>query len=66
MFFVAAGFYLIGNLVFVIFGKAELQTWNELMDVDKAEKCSAKGIGNIYSTFNAALRLHGTLSNMKD
>lgn len=29
IFFIAAGIYLIGNLMFVIFGKASVQMWNE-------------------------------------
>lgn len=29
VFFIAAGFYLVCNLVFVIFGKADVQPWNE-------------------------------------
>lgn len=29
IFFIAAGFYFAGNLVFVIFGRGEIQPWNE-------------------------------------
>ncbi|XP_001360310.3 putative inorganic phosphate cotransporter isoform X1 [Drosophila pseudoobscura] len=29
VFFIAAGFYLVGNGLFVIFGKAEVQPWND-------------------------------------
>lgn len=34
VFFIAAGFYLIGNLIFVIFAQAEIQPWNHI-DSDK-------------------------------
>ncbi|KAJ6642400.1 putative inorganic phosphate cotransporter, partial [Pseudolycoriella hygida] len=29
IFFIAAGIYFIGNLMFVVFGKTSVQTWNE-------------------------------------
>lgn len=29
IFFIAAGFFFVGNLLFVIFGRAEIQQWNE-------------------------------------
>ena len=29
VFNLAAGIYLVGNLVFIVFGKAEIQPWNE-------------------------------------
>lgn len=29
IFFIAAGFFFGGNLLFVIFGEAEIQPWNE-------------------------------------
>lgn len=30
IFFIAAAFYFTGNLIFIIFGKAEIQPWNEV------------------------------------
>lgn len=49
VFFIAAGFYLIGNLVFVIFGKAETQPWNEITDVSiKVEESSVQHIGKSH------------------
>lgn len=32
VFFIAAGFYFTGNLLFLIFGEAEIQPWNEPND----------------------------------
>jgi len=29
VFFIAAGFYLVGNSLYVIFGKANVQPWND-------------------------------------
>lgn len=48
VFFIAAGFYLVGNLVFVIFGKAEIQAWNEVDEVVEAEKSPAQQIGEFH------------------
>lgn len=28
IYFIAAGFFFVGNLIFVIFGTAEIQPWN--------------------------------------
>lgn len=32
VFFIAAGFYFVGNLLFIIFGKTEVQSWNSPED----------------------------------
>lgn len=37
VFFLSAAIYIIGNLVFVIFGKAEIQKWNEPADRGSSE-----------------------------
>lgn len=29
MFFIAAGFYFAGNLIFVLYGQGEIQPWNQ-------------------------------------
>lgn len=45
VFFIAAAFYFSGNLLFVIFGKANIQPWNDAEQeprknstIDKADK----------------------------
>ncbi|XP_034650012.1 putative inorganic phosphate cotransporter isoform X1 [Drosophila subobscura] len=37
VFFIAAGFYLVGNGLFVLFGKAEVQSWNDPPSKSKAD-----------------------------
>lgn len=36
VFFIAAAFYFFGNLIFVIFGKAAIQPWNEPKDEQRS------------------------------
>ncbi|XP_004520756.1 putative inorganic phosphate cotransporter isoform X1 [Ceratitis capitata] len=38
IFFIASGFYLIGNLLFVIFGSTEVQPWNDPQPLPSKEK----------------------------
>ncbi|XP_075169622.1 putative inorganic phosphate cotransporter isoform X2 [Haematobia irritans] len=38
IFFIAAGFYFLGNLLFVIFGKTEVQPWNDVQPKHSTEK----------------------------
>lgn len=41
MYFLSAGIYIIGNLVFIIFGKATVQSWN-----DTTTKITKENINN--------------------
>lgn len=36
VFFIAAGFFVVGNLMFIIFGKAEIQPWNDVKHSNNA------------------------------
>lgn len=45
IFFIAAGFFFAGNLLFVIFGKAEIQPWNET-EGDKNNTLATANDGN--------------------
>ncbi|XP_073812051.1 putative inorganic phosphate cotransporter isoform X1 [Musca autumnalis] len=38
IFFIAAGFYFIGNLLFVLFGKVEVQSWNDAQPQHSKDK----------------------------
>ncbi|XP_073848743.1 putative inorganic phosphate cotransporter [Musca autumnalis] len=38
IFFIAAGFYFIGNLLFVVFGKVEIQSWNDAQPQHSKDK----------------------------
>lgn len=38
IFFIAAGFYFIGNLLFVVFGKVEVQSWNDAQPEHSTKK----------------------------
>lgn len=51
VFFIAAGFYFSGNLLFVIFGKAEIQPWNEADEINNgsSEFDHCDGHGKIAS-----------------
>ncbi|XP_004520753.1 putative inorganic phosphate cotransporter isoform X2 [Ceratitis capitata] len=52
VFFIAAGFYFFGNLLFVIFGKTEVQSWNS------PEDALAKRL-NVVDAESPALLLNG-------
>lgn len=52
VFFIAAGFYFVGNLLFVIFGKTEVQSWNS------PEDALAKRL-NVVDAESPALLLNG-------
>ncbi|XP_029406031.2 putative inorganic phosphate cotransporter isoform X1 [Bactrocera dorsalis] len=52
VFFIAAGFYFVGNLLFVIFGKTEVQSWNS------PEETLAKRL-NVVDAESPALLLNG-------
>lgn len=39
VFFVASGFYFVGNLIFVIFGSGKIQPWNALPGENVEMKC---------------------------
>ncbi|XP_013113524.2 putative inorganic phosphate cotransporter isoform X1 [Stomoxys calcitrans] len=38
IFFIAAGFYFVGNLLFVVFGKTEVQPWNDAQPLHSTAK----------------------------
>ncbi|XP_076765702.1 putative inorganic phosphate cotransporter [Xylocopa sonorina] len=38
VFYLSAGIYVVGNLIFIIFGKAEVQPWNNPKTVEKQEQ----------------------------
>lgn len=39
VFFISAGVYFIGNLLFVIFSSTEIQVWNDLEQRDRRKFC---------------------------
>ncbi|XP_067632680.1 putative inorganic phosphate cotransporter isoform X2 [Eurosta solidaginis] len=38
VFFIASGFYFFGNLMFILFGRTELQPWNDAVPLPSSEK----------------------------
>lgn len=44
VFYLAAGVYIIGNLIFIVFGEAEIQPWNEPEFTDDLKETKKESI----------------------
>lgn len=52
VFFIASGIYFIGNTLFVIFGKTEIQPWNESQKSQKELEAQQQSRPSDFGTFS--------------